>query len=79
MKKYILYKKAYLFSFFSLFITFSSLKAQDTERSDYLKIGSALRFNTAIENYERSNKDLDAYFKMDTWLLSADEIGRAHV
>lgn len=72
MKKYILYKKAYLFSFFSLFITFSSLKAQDTERSDYLKIGSALRFNTAIENYERSNKDLDAYFKMDTWLLSAD-------
>lgn len=57
-----------------LFFVFNSffLYSQNEDKQDYLKIGGALRFNTAIENYEESNKDLDTYIKMDTWFLSVD-------
>lgn len=57
-----------------LFFVFNSflLYSQPQDKHDYLKIGGALRFNTAVENYEQSNKDLDTYIKMDTWFLSVD-------
>lgn len=57
-----------------LFFVFNSflLYSQNEDKQYYLKIGGVLRFNTAIENYEESNKDLDTYIKMDTWILSVD-------
>lgn len=58
---------------FALFImTCSSSKADEPEKKDYLRLGGALRFNTAIENYENSNNALNTYAKLDTWFLSAD-------
>ncbi len=64
--------KTYLYTLLFLLLNTTLLCAQDKDKSDYLKIGGALRFNTAIENYENSNKDLDTYIKMDTWFLSVD-------
>lgn len=48
----------------------SSLRAQ--EKEDFFKLGGAIRFNTSVENYEKSNKALNTYIKLDTWYLSAD-------
>lgn len=54
-------------------ICISKLYATDTQtQQDFVKIGGSFRFNTAVENYEKSNKDLNSYIKMDTWFLSAD-------
>lgn len=58
--------------FFLLIYICPSIRGNEPLKKDYLKIGGAIRFNIAAENYERSNSDLDTYFKMDTWFLSAD-------
>lgn len=58
---------------YSLFILTSLVcKAEEPEKKDYLRIGGAVRFNTVMENYEKKDKNLDTYFKLDTWFLSAD-------
>lgn len=49
-----------------------AINANEPKIKDYLRLGGALRFNTVVENYERSNKALDTYLKLDTWYLSAD-------
>lgn len=42
------------------------------EKEDYLKIGGALRFNLAWQNYEQNDRDNDLYLKLDTWYLTVD-------
>ena len=46
--------------------------SQEIESRDYLKIGGALRFNLAWQNYEEKNRDNDLYLKVDTWYLTVD-------
>lgn len=54
------------------FFVFNIFFVRAEDKADYIKLRGAVRFNTVIENYERSNKDLDTYIKMDTWYLGAD-------
>lgn len=64
-----------LLLFITLIVSFPGyniLASDKVPRKKHLKIGGAVRFNTASENYELSNKALDAYMKLDTWFLSAD-------
>ena len=46
--------------------------SQEVESKDYLKIGGALRFNLAWQNYEQKDRDNDLYLKVDTWYLTVD-------
>lgn len=57
---------------FICIITIYSSVLKSQEKKDFFKMGGALRFNTSVENYEKSNKDLDAGIKLDTWYLTAD-------
>lgn len=60
------------FAFVALF-SIHYIQASDSEpQKKYLKIGGAVRFNIASENYELTNKSLNTYIKLDTWFLSAD-------
>lgn len=59
------------FSFCGFSINAQSVSSED-ETKDFVKFGGAVRFNTAIENYEHSNKALNGYAKLDTWFLSVD-------
>ena len=60
--------------FLILFLNTTWMYAKDetNEERDYVKLGGAVRFNTAVENYEHSNKALNGYAKLDTWFLSID-------
>lgn len=67
-----------MFRFLSFIVIFSFslghniLASGDTPAEKYLRIGGAVRFNMASENYESSNKTLDTYIKLDTWYLAID-------
>lgn len=58
--------------FIVLFPGYNVLASDGEPRKKHLKIGGAVRFNIASENYELSNDALDTYMKLDTWFLSAD-------
>lgn len=45
---------------------------EEQEKKDFFKIGGALRFNLAWQNYELKNRDSDFYLKTDTWYLTVD-------
>lgn len=59
-----------------IYIFFSSnlnIWASDGEpQKKTIKIGGAVRFNIASENYESAARPLDSYIKLDTWFLSVD-------
>ncbi len=58
---------------FIVLATFSlTVYASREEVKDSIKIGGALRFNAATQNYESSNNEQDTYFKLDTWFLGVD-------
>lgn len=55
-----------------LFVFQLYIYADDTLKKDYLKFGGAVRFNTIIQNYEKSEKALDESVKFDAFIISAD-------
>ncbi len=63
-------QKRFLLIILLLVIKNSLLYSQDEEEDDYLRIGGALRYNIASENYESDPTTIDTYGTLDTWRLN---------
>ena len=64
-------QRVYLITLLALFSLGVSSKDTGMER-DSLKFGGAIRFNTIVKNFEKSEKTLDASALFDVFMLTAD-------